>query len=211
MKDEKKKVKKKVAKKKVAKKKVAKKKVPKAKSAHYVNNKDFYAAMKEWKDAVNVAEAEGLPKPQCSNYLGECFVKISNHLAYKANFVNYTFRDEMILDGIENCLRYADRFNPDKYDNPFAYFTQIAYFSMVRRIKREAKQTETKMKYLQSVDLEQLLSEVEGDGSDYSYLSWIRDQVDQNTKDKAELNKIQPEAAKQVRRPLYFDKPKEDS
>ena len=86
----------------------------KEKNAHYVDNKKFFTEMKKWKIEWDAAVADKRSTPQCPNYLGECFVKISNHLAYKSNFVNYTFRDEMILDGIENCLRYADRFNPEK-------------------------------------------------------------------------------------------------
>ena len=79
-------------------------------------------------------------RPQVTNYIGECFVKIANHLAYKSNFVNYTFRDEMILDGIENCLTYMDNFDPAKSKNPFAYFTQIIYYAFIRRIQKEKKQ-----------------------------------------------------------------------
>ena len=172
-------------------------------TAHYIDNKKFFQAMKDWKDEINAAEAAGNPKPKCTNYLGECFVKISNHLAYKSNFVNYTFRDEMILDGIENCLRYADRFNPEKSNNPFAYFTQITYYSFVRRIKKEAKQSETKLRYLQSIDLQQLLDEIEGDSGNYEYLNWVQEQLDANAKEREELNKSATKMPK--RRPKYFD------
>ena len=177
-------------------------------TAHYIDNKEFYQAMKDWKDSIDAAEKAGEPKPRCTNYLGECFVKISNHLAYKSNFVNYTFRDEMILDGIENCLRYADRFNPDKSNNPFAYFTQITYYSFVRRIKKEAKQSETKLRYLQSIDLQQLLDEIEGDSGNYEYLNWVQEQLDANARDKEELKKTVTEMPK--RRPKYFDEEAED-
>jgi len=178
-------------------------------TAHYIDNKKFFQAMKDWKDEINAAEEAGNPKPQCTNYLGECFVKISNHLAYKSNFVNYTFRDEMILDGIENCLRYADRFNPEKSNNPFAYFTQITYYSFVRRIKKEAKQSETKLRYLQSIDLQQLLDEIEGDSGNYEYLNWVQEQLDQNARDREELKKSNTNVPK--RRPKYFDKKEEET
>jgi hypothetical protein len=185
-------------------------KMKKTKNAHYVDNKKFYEAMKDWKAEWDSAVEKGEPTPQCTNYLGECFVKISNHLAYKSNFVNYTFRDEMILDGIENCLRYADRFDPDKSNNPFAYFTQITYYSFVRRIKKEARQTETKLNYFQNIDLQQLLDEIEGDGHSYEYLNWVQEQVDTNMKEKAKLDSIIPESAKTKRRPLYFDELEEE-
>lgn len=172
-------------------------------TAHYIDNKKFFEAMKDWKAEWDTAAEKGEPKPRCTNYLGECFVKISNHLAYKSNFVNYTFRDEMILDGIENCLRYADRFNPEKSNNPFAYFTQITYYSFIRRIKKEAKQSETKLRYLQSIDLQQLLDEIEGDSGNYEYLNWVQEQLDQNARDREELNKSSSTVPK--RRPKYFD------
>ena len=176
----------------------------KEKNAHYVDNNKFYQEITKWKKEWDEAVANDEPTPQCTNYLGECFVKISNHLAYKSNFVNYTFRDEMILDGIENCLRYADRFNPEKSKNPFAYFTQITYYSFIRRIKKEARQTETAMNYLQSIDLQQLLDEVEGDSGSYEYLRWVQTQVDLNAKDKKKLNSVSDDNGPK-RRPKYFD------
>ena len=114
----------------------------------------------------------------------------------------------MILDGIENCLRYADRFNPEKSNNPFAYFTQITYYSFIRRIKKEARQTETKLNYLASIDLQQLLDEIEGDSGNYEYLKWVQDQIDINAKDKKEISKVS-ETAQPKRRPKYFDEKEE--
>ena len=158
--------------------------------AHYIDNKRFFKEISIWKEEWDRNVAEDKPTPRCTEYLGECFVKISNHLAYKSNFVNYTYRDEMILDGIENCLRYADRFNPEKSNNPFAYFTQITYYSFIRRIKKEAKQAETKLRVLQNIDLHQLLSEIENGDTDNEYLRWVQTQLDANLKEKAELKKM---------------------
>ena len=115
---------------------------------HYVSNKDFLAAMVEYRNLVNKAKKEGKPKPPVTNYLGNCFLKIANHLSYRPNFINYTYRDDMISDGIENCLQYLDNFNPHKSNNPFAYFTQIIYFAFIRRIQKEKKQTTIKHKML---------------------------------------------------------------
>ena len=93
----------------------------KQKSQHYVDNKEFLRAMIEWKEECNKAD-EILP---VTNDIGECFLKIATHLSYRPNFINYTYREEMISDGIENCLQYVKNFNPEKSNNPFAYFTQI--------------------------------------------------------------------------------------
>ena len=120
----------------------------KKKSEHYVNNKEFLAAMVEYKKSVNKAKRTKINKPLVPDYIGECFLKIANHLSYRPNFINYTFRDDMISDGIENCLQYLDNFNPEKSNNPFAYFTQIIYYAFIRRIQKEKKQTTIKQKMI---------------------------------------------------------------
>ena len=115
-------------------------------SNHYIDNKEFYNAMVEWKKLVVEADNSGDPKPPVTDYIGECFFKIATHLSYRPNFINYPFRDEMIGDGIENCLMYCSNFDPDKSKNPFSYFTQIIYYAFLRRIQKEKKQTYIKYK-----------------------------------------------------------------
>lgn len=135
-------------------------------ATHYVNNPDFLKAIKEYKQKVREAEEAGDPKPQVSNYIGECILKIANHLSYKPNFINYTYREEMISDGIENCLMYIDNFNPEKSSNPFAYFTQIIYYAFIRRIQREKKQTLIKGKIVMDMPFEMFeVQEQDEDGS----------------------------------------------
>jgi hypothetical protein len=125
----------------------------KKKNPHYVNNKDFLAAMIEFRESVILAEAEGNPRPIVPIYIADCIMKIATHLSYKPNFVNYSFRDEMICDGIENCLQYIDNFNPEKSNNPFAYFTQIVYYAFLRRIQKEKKHLYTKYKASENANL----------------------------------------------------------
>ena len=122
--------------------------------AQYVNNADFLAALKVYKQQVKEAEEQGLDKPIVSNYIGECILKIANHLSYKPNFINYSYRDDMILDGIENCIQYIDNFDPNKSNNPFAYFTQIIYYAFLRRIAKEKKQSYIKGKLIQDMPFE---------------------------------------------------------
>ena len=116
---------------------------------HYVNNKEFLYAIVEYKKSVALAEQNGEDRPIITRYLGECFLKIATHLSYKPNFVNYMFREDMISDGIENCVQYINNFDPTKSSNPFAYFTQIVYFAFLRRIAKEKKQLEIKSKILE--------------------------------------------------------------
>ena len=108
--------------------------------------------MVKWKDWSKDAEDTDDPKPQVTEYIGECFLLIAERLSTRPNFVNYPFRDEMIGDAIENCLMYAANFDPEKSKNPFAYFTQITYFAFLRRIQREKKQDTIKYKLMEAAD-----------------------------------------------------------
>ena len=109
----------------------------KRKKPYYVDNKKFLEAMVEFRESVQKAQENDEPRPIVPMYIAECIMKIATHLSYKPNFVNYSFRDEMISDGIENSLQYIDNFNPEKSSNPFAYFTQIIYYAFLRRIQKE--------------------------------------------------------------------------
>jgi len=116
------------------------------KPKHYVNNADFLKALIEYKEKCDEANKNDKEEPNIPNYVGECFLKIAEHLSRKPNFISYSFRDEMISDGIENCIMYFRNFDPDKSKNPFAYFTQIIYFAFLRRIMKEKKQLYVKYK-----------------------------------------------------------------
>ena len=155
--------------------------VKKTQKAHYVDNKRFLQAMIEHREKCRVAEEKGKKKPDVSNYIGECFLKIANHLSYRPNFINYTFRDDMISDGIENCLQYMDNFNPDKSTNPFAYFTQIIYYAFIRRIQKEKKQMDVKKKMIQNAGVENMMDQLEGD--DAQYRSQLLDFLQRNSKE----------------------------
>ena len=134
---------------------------------HYVDNKKFLVAMTEYRESRIKAEEEGQKRPQVTNYIGECYLKIANHLSYRPNFINYTYRDDMISDGIENCLQYMDNFDPEKSKNPFAYFTQIIYYAFIRRIQKEKKQQQVKQKMIANFGEENMMDQLEGDDTVY--------------------------------------------
>ena len=134
---------------------------------HYVDNKKFLEAMVIYRDKVNSAKENNRKKPDVTNYIGECFLKIANHLSYRPNFINYTYRDDMISDGIENCLQYMNNFDPAKSTNPFAYFTQIIYYAFIRRIQKEKKQSLVKQKLIANAGVENIMDRLEGDDSQY--------------------------------------------
>ena len=112
---------------------------PKKKPNHYVDNAKFLEAIIEHKKKCKSASEAGQEKPRISEYIGSCILLIAENLSRRPRFMNYTFRDEMISDAVENCFLYFDNFNSDKYDNPFAYFTQIIYYAFHRRISKEEK------------------------------------------------------------------------
>ena len=147
---------------------------------HYVDNKKFLEAMIEYRDRCEKAKNRNRKKPDVTNYIGECFLKIANHLSYRPNFINYTFRDDMISDGIENCLQYMDNFNPDKSKNPFAYFTQIIYYAFIRRIQKEKKQIQIKSKLIANTGVENMMDQLQGD--DAQYQSQLLDYLQKNVK-----------------------------
>ena len=147
-------------------------------SEHYVNNKEFLAAIIDHSDNEALAKAGGEPKPRISNYLGECFLKIATHLSFKPNFVNYMFKEDMISDGIENCVQYIHNFDPEKSQNPFAYFTQIIHYAFLRRIQKEKKQLEIKNKILERTGYSEVFDDNNTlDGSNYSDYNQIKDAV----------------------------------
>lgn len=148
------------------------------KSIHYVNNKDFLEALIKYKKEILDAKERGDPKPRISNYLGECFLKIATHLSFKPNFVNYIFKDDMISDGIENCVQYIHNFDPEKSKNPFAYFTQIIHFAFLRRISKEKRQLEIKNKILERTGFDEVFTDDSNiDGMNYSDYNSIKDSV----------------------------------
>ena len=164
--------------------------MPKKKSEHYVNNKELLEAMIVYRGKVAIAREKFIKKydqdppksgpwegkPPIPNYLGSCFLKIATHLSYKPNFVNYMFREDMISDGIENCVQYIHNFDPEKSKNPFAYFTQIIHYAFLRRIQKEKKQLEIKNKILERTGYEQVF---EKDIDDYNFSDYnsIKDAV----------------------------------
>ncbi len=138
-------------------------------SEHYVNNKEFLGAIVAYKQSIVDAEGLGQPKPRITNYLGECFLKIATHLSYKPNFVNYMFKDDMICDGIENCVQYINNFNPEKSKNPFAYFTQIIHYAFLRRIQKEKKQLEIRQKIIERSGFDEVfVADEAGKSSEYN-------------------------------------------
>lgn len=135
----------------------------KKKEKQYIDNATFLKEMIIWKQSIRDAEDCGEKNPPVNMYIAECFIKISEHLSYRPNFMNYPFREDMVGDGIENCILYAHNFDENKSKNPFSYFTQIIYYAFLRRIEKEKKQAFIKYK----------LMKINDEGGEYT--KWIKD------------------------------------
>ena len=125
----------------------------KKKPEHYVNNKEFTNAVAEYNQAVVLANEKGETPPRMTEYIGECIYKIATRLSTRPNFINYTYRDEMICDAIENCIQYIRNFKREKSNNAFAYITQICYYAFLRRIQKEKKQVFIKQKQIEAANV----------------------------------------------------------
>jgi hypothetical protein len=130
-----------------------------ARKRNYVNNPDLLAALIDYKALCKEAEDAGDRNPQVPEYIGKCILLIATRLATKPNFSGYSYKEEMISDGIENCLMYIHNFDPEKSQNPFAYFTQIIWFAFLRRIQKEKKQTYIKFKASQNMLTQSILED----------------------------------------------------
>lgn len=134
---------------------------------HYVNNAEMLEAIKIYKTQLKDARDNGTDEPRIPEYLGKCVLMIANRLSHKSNFINYSYRDDMVLDGIENCIQCMNSFDPEKSSNPFSYFTQVIYFAFLRRIAKEKKQSYIKGKLIQDMAFESFELQDHDDDGDF--------------------------------------------
>jgi len=149
----------------------------KKRPVHYVNNKEFLDALVQYKlDCANAKERQE-PRPRIPRYIGECFLQIATRFSFQGNYANYSYKEELISDAVENMSRYILNFDPEKSTNPFAYFTQITYYAFLRRIKIEKRESEKKSLIIERLNFSEVMVD-DGDYMDnYSDYSSIRDNV----------------------------------
>jgi len=162
-------------------------KTDKKEKPHYVNNADFSNAVVEYVKDAREKKNSGQEKPIVTDYIASCFLKIAEGLSHKANFVRYTYREEMVMDAVENCLKAIENYDIDKATrtgkpNAFAYFTQISWYAFLRRIQKEKKQQDIKLKYLSESGIEQLISEEFDDNpaarATQAFVDELRERID---------------------------------
>ena len=153
---------------------------PRKRKNNFIDNKEFYAAMKDYISAIELAKERGEPKPRIPRYIGKCFLDIAEHLSTRPNFSNYMYRQDMVMDAVENCVVCCNRFDPTKSSNPFSYFTQVCWYAFIRRIGKEKKQIEICDKLISKSGFEEFfVGDTFGSSSDYNS---IKDAVDQKRK-----------------------------
>mgnify|MGYP005664196415 FL=1 len=136
---------------------------------HYVNNKEFSLAVVDYCESAEKARKQKSKNiPIVPNYIAECFLKIAEGLSHKSNFIRYTYREEMVMDAVENCLKAIKNYDIKTATrtgtpNAFAYFTQISWYAFLRRIEKEKKQQDIKLKYIANVGIDELVDNQDGD------------------------------------------------
>lgn len=158
--------------------------------AQYVNNKELLSALLEYHKIKQEAESQGLEVPNPSDFICTCIMKIAEHYSFKPNFINYSYRDDMVLDAVEGCLNAAKKhFNPEKSSNPFGYFTQICHYAFLHRIKKEKRQTTIKNKIILQVPVEMFELQDHDDEGDYvnTHIQFLQDIL--RDSDVVEFNK----------------------
>jgi len=154
---------------------------------HYVNNREFSQAVVEYVELVNEAEAAGEDIPVVPDYIARCFLKIAEGLSHKSNFIRYTYREEMVMDAVENCLKAITNYNIDtatRTGNPnaFSYFTQISYYAFLRRLAKEKRQQDIRFKYMEDAGVDQFIEETGDmmiDSTNRAFVDTLRDRIEQ--------------------------------
>ena len=182
---------------------------------HYVNNKDFSTAVVEYCVTCKEEQSRGNPRPIIPDYIAQCFLRIAEGLSHKANFVRYTYREEMVMDAVENCLKAIENYDVDAatrsgLPNAFAYFTQISWYAFLRRIQKEKKQQDIKMKFISEADLSEFMHENDGDNGEgveqtSPFLDTLRQRLDVVKEADAQFKEYAKEEKKRKRRAVIVD------
>jgi len=186
----------------------------KKKSIHYVNNKEFSQAVVDYCTVVKEAKEKESTLPVVPNYIAQCFLKIAEGLSHKSNFIRYTYREEMVMDAVENCLKAIENYNIEaatRSGNPnaFAYFTQISWYAFLRRIAKEKKQQDIKLKYLSQSGIEQyVFGDVEDKAANNAvqvFVDQLKDRIDKVKERDTEFRQYVQEEKTRKKRVMRVD------
>lgn len=188
--------------------------MPKKDSVHYVNNAQFSQAVVDYVMQVNEAKSESKPQPIIPDYIAQCFLRIAEGLSHKHNFIRYTYREEMVMDAVENCLKAIYNYNIETATrtgkpNAFAYFTQITWYAFLRRIAKEKKQQDIKLKYLSRASIEDFIDgyDASADGAQEitSYIESLKERIDRVKDQDSKIKEFAKEEKKRKKRAVHAD------
>ncbi len=183
-------------------------------SIHYVNNKEFSQAVVDYCTTLKEAKANEQPLPIVPDYIASCFLKISEGLSHKSNFIRYTYREEMVMDAVENCLKAIENYNIEAatrtgLPNAFAYFTQISWYAFLRRIAKEKKQQDVKLRYLSQSGLEEYIATDQSDQQSVqvvqAFVNQLKDRIDRVKEKDTEIKQYVKDEKKRKKRVMYVD------
>lgn len=183
-------------------------------SIHYVNNAEFSQAVVDYVSTVNEAKQNQQTLPVVPDYIAQCFLRIAEGLSHKSNFIRYTYREEMVMDGVENCLKAISNYNIEAATrtgkpNAFAYFTQIIWFAFLRRIAKEKKQQDVKLKYLTQSGLEEFLNNELGEENSQavisSFVDTLKERIDKVKHIDTEVKEFSKKEKAKVKRVKLAD------
>ena len=178
-------------------------------SIHYVNNAEFSQAVVDYVTTVQEAKKNESKLPIVPDYIAQCFLRIAEGLSHKSNFIRYTYREEMVMDAVENCLKAIENYNLEAATrtgkpNAFAYFTQITWYAFLRRIAKEKKQQDIKLKYLTKSGIENFVNNVHGDDMSQqvveAFVDTLRDRIEKVRHVDAEVKELVQEEKKKRKR-----------
>tara|TARA_R100000426_G_scaffold10690_1_gene11251 strand:- start:3105 stop:3695 length:591 start_codon:yes stop_codon:yes gene_type:complete len=184
-----------------------------SKNVHYVNNQEFSSAVVDYVGTVKEAKESGKPIPVVTDYVATCFLRIAENLSHKSNFIRYTYREEMVMDAVENCLKAVENYDINASTrtgkpNAFAYFTQIIWYAFLRRITKEKKQQDIKEKYLSQSGIEAFLAAEQGDMSTQvvtNFVDTLKDRIDKVKTHDADLKAFAQKQKTRKKRAVNVD------
>ena len=184
-----------------------------SKNVHYVNNQEFSSAVVDYVGTIKEAKESGKPIPVVTDYVATCFLRIAENLSHKSNFIRYTYREEMVMDAVENCLKAVENYDINASTrtgkpNAFAYFTQIIWYAFLRRITKEKKQQDIKEKYLSQSGIEAFLAAEQGDMSTQvvtNFVDTLKDRIDKVKTHDADLKAFAQKQKTRKKRAVNVD------
>ena len=183
---------------------------------HYVNNRQFSEAVMDYAISCREAKEKDTTVPKVTDYIARCFIKIAEGLSHRPNFVRYTYREEMVMDAVENCLRAIGNYNIETATrtgkpNAFSYFTQICYFAFIRRITKEKRQQDIKFKFIEKMGIDDFVAmgmDEAGAEETAAYVDTLRQRISQVRQKDVAIKEFAKEEKKKEKLELFYEKTK---